>query len=52
MHGWKKAMKGMEAFIEESVYSGRGKEESAWDIIDHGVKKGYFWKEFARRARG
>ena len=53
MHGWKKAMKGMEAFIEESVYSGRGKEEILpWDIIDHGVKKGYFWKEFQKGLEG
>ena len=51
--GWKRAMKGMEAFIEESVYSVRGKEEILpWDIIDHGVKKGYFWKEFQKGLEG
>lgn len=52
-NGWKRAVKGMEAFIEESVYSTRGKEEILpWDIIDHGVKKGYFWKEFQKGLEG
>ena len=51
--GWKRAIKGMEAFIEESVYSVRGREEILpCDIIDHGVKKGYFWKEFQKGLEG
>ena len=51
--GWKRAMKGMESFIEESVYSVRGRDEILpWDIIDHGVKKGYFWKEFQKGLEG
>jgi len=53
MMGWKRAAKGIEAFIEESVYSTREKEESLpWDIIDHGVKKSYLWKEFQKGLEG
>lgn len=51
--GWKRAAKGLETFIEESAYSTRGKDEILpWDIIDHGVKKGYFWKEYQKGLEG
>ncbi len=51
--GWKRAMKGREAFIAESVHSARGKDEILpWDIIDHGIEKDYFWKEYQRGLAG
>ncbi|HBG46888.1 MAG TPA: hypothetical protein DDW94_07860 [Deltaproteobacteria bacterium] len=51
--GWRKAMKGKEAFIAESVHSARDKDDILpWDIIDHGVKKDYFWKEYQRGLGG
>ena len=51
--GWRRAMKGKEAFIAESVHSARGKDEILpWDIIDHGVEKDYFWKEYQRGLLG
>lgn len=47
--GWKRAMKGDEAFIAESVHSTRQRNEILpWDIIDHGIEKDYFWKEYQR----
>lgn len=51
--GWKRAMKGMEDFIEESVYTGREKDEILpWDIIDHRVDKDYLWKEYQKGLEG
>lgn len=51
--GFKRAAKGMESFIEESVYSTREKDEPLpWDIIDHGVKKEYLWKEYLKGLEG
>jgi len=51
--GWKRAMKGNEAFTAESVYSAREKDEILpWDIIDHAIVKDYFWKEYQRGLLG
>lgn len=47
--GWKKALKNSESLVTASVYSAREKDQVLpWDIIDHGVKKEYLWKEYQR----
>lgn len=51
--GWKKAAKGMDAFIDGSTSALRGKESVfAWDLIDHGVKKSYLWAEYQKGLGG
>ncbi|MBZ0220775.1 MAG: radical SAM protein [Candidatus Methylomirabilis sp.] len=51
--GWKRAIKGKEGFIMESVYHARSRDEVLpWDIIDHGVNKDYFWKEYQKGLAG
>lgn len=51
--GWKRAVKSAGKFIEDSVYSKRERDEVLpWDIIDHGVKTGYFWKEYQKAEAG
>ncbi|MFQ5735361.1 MAG: radical SAM protein [Thermodesulfobacteriota bacterium] len=51
--GWRRVIKENLSFFEGSVYSERGRDEPlAWDMIDHGVRKGYLWKEHQRGARG
>ncbi|MBI1910983.1 MAG: radical SAM protein [Deltaproteobacteria bacterium] len=50
--GWKKALKDC-GFAEEAVFSNRQKDEILpWDMIDHGVAKAYFWKEFQKGVEG
>lgn len=51
--GWKRAIKGQEEFVEESVFHPRGKDEILpWDMIDHGIKKDYLWKEYQKGLAG
>lgn len=52
-NGWKKAAKGMDAFIDGSISAMRGKDAVfAWDLIDHGVNKSYLWEEYQRGLTG
>ncbi|OGP24582.1 MAG: hypothetical protein A2X99_01155 [Deltaproteobacteria bacterium GWB2_55_19] len=47
--GWARVMKAHEAFIMESVSMERPKDAILpWDIIDHGVRKSYLWKEYGK----
>lgn len=47
--GWRRAAKANSEFINGSVYRQRAKEEILpWDMIDHGVGKGYLWKEYRK----
>lgn len=51
--GWKRAAKGKEAFVAESVFHARERDDILpWDIIDHGVRKDYFWKEYRKALSG
>lgn len=46
--GWKRAASRTE-FMDEPVYSARERDSILpWDIIDHGVKKAYLWKEYQK----
>lgn len=50
--GWKRAAARAE-FMEESVYTARERDSILpWDIIDHGVKKPYLWKEYQKGLKG
>ncbi|MEK7773123.1 MAG: hypothetical protein AAB307_02145, partial [Deltaproteobacteria bacterium] len=50
--GWKRAAAGAD-FIEDSVYMERERDSILpWDIIDHGVKKSYLWKEYRKGLEG
>lgn len=45
--GVKQALKKHSAFIKDSAYRNREKDEVLpWDSIDHGVRKTYLWKEY------
>ena len=47
--GWKRALRKADQLITASVYSAREKDEILpWDLIDHGVKKDYLWKEYQK----
>ena len=51
--GWKKALKKFSVEIEESVYRDRLEGEILpWDVIDHGIKKEYLWKEYQKGLEG
>lgn len=51
--GWKKAFKKAGPLIDSSVYSAREKDEILpWDLIDHGVKKDYLWREYEKGLEG
>lgn len=51
--GIRRAMKQNRAFIESSVYADRAKDETlAWDLIDHGIRKSYLWKEYQKGLEG
>lgn len=51
--GWKKALRNAEPLVRESVYMKRERDEVLpWDLIDHGVKRGYFWKEYQKSLKG
>ncbi|MBI5237166.1 MAG: radical SAM protein [Deltaproteobacteria bacterium] len=51
--GWKRAIKSAGQFLPDSVYLGRSKEDILpWDILDHGVKKTYLWKEHQKGLKG
>lgn len=51
--GRKKALKKFSAEIFESVYRVRTEDELLpWDVIDHGIKKEYLWKEYQKGLQG
>ena len=51
--GWKKALKKFSAEISECVYRVRAEDEIfPWDVIDHGIKKAYLWKEYQKGLEG
>ena len=51
--GWKRALKKAGTLITTSVYSAKEKDDVLpWDIIDHGVKKEYLWKEYKKGLAG
>lgn len=51
--GWKKALKKAGPLITASVYAAREKDEILpWDLIDHGVKKDYLWREYEKGLEG
>ena len=51
--GPRRAIKKEKAFIEASVYRERSPDECLpWDILDHGLDKGYLLKEYARGLAG
>ncbi len=51
--GWKEAVRKVLPFIRDSVYTGRIREELLpWDIIDHGIKKSYLWREYEKGIKG
>ncbi len=53
LKNWNSVLKKERRFIEDSVYMERGKEEALpWDIIDHGVRKQYLWKEYQKGLKG
>ncbi|MEK7773536.1 MAG: radical SAM protein [Deltaproteobacteria bacterium] len=50
--GWKRAAAGAD-FIEDSVYAKRDSGSILpWDIIDHGIRKSYLWKEYRKGLKG
>jgi len=52
-NGWKRAAKGKEVFVAESVFHARERDDILpWDTIDHGIKKDYLWKEYQRGLAG
>ncbi len=52
-NGWKKALKKAAPLMTSSVYNEREKDEILpWDIIDHGVKREYLWKEYQKGLAG
>ncbi len=47
--GWKESIRPVIRFLEDSVYSGRAQDEILpWDMIDHGVKRTYLWREYEK----
>lgn len=47
--GWARVLKQNEEFIISSVRMERPKDAILpWDIIDHGVRKAYLWKEYGK----
>ncbi len=51
--GWRRVIKENPGFFEDSVYTVKGKDELLpWDIIDHGVRKSYLWKEYRKGLEG
>lgn len=52
-YGWRPAIRGEAALIDDSVYRERGRDEMLpWDIIDYGVKKQYLWHEYNKALKG
>ncbi|MBI5586927.1 MAG: radical SAM protein [Deltaproteobacteria bacterium] len=52
-NGWKKAQKPASELINASVYAERTRSDILpWDMIDHGVKKDYLWKEYLKGLSG
>lgn len=46
--GWKKALSTVD-YLQDALYRPRDKDEILpWDIIDHGIRKNYFWKEYRK----
>ncbi|MBI5809980.1 MAG: hypothetical protein HZB21_02160 [Deltaproteobacteria bacterium] len=44
--GRRTARGGADGFIKDSVHAERSKDDILpWDLIDHGVRKDYLWKE-------
>jgi radical SAM superfamily enzyme YgiQ (UPF0313 family) len=53
LFGWAKALRSHRGVMEGSLYRQRQKQERLpWDIIDHGVKKGFLWKEYENALHG
>lgn len=51
--GWARVLKANEDFIISSVRMDRAKDAILpWDIIDHGVRKSYLWKEYRKALEG
>lgn len=47
--GWREAARPVLRFLEESVYSKRALEDLLpWEMIDHGIKKSYLWREYEK----
>ncbi len=51
--GWTTALKSGSPDPESEVYRERGKYDVfPWDVIDHGIDKGYLWDEYQRGLEG
>ncbi|MBI5644386.1 MAG: radical SAM protein [Deltaproteobacteria bacterium] len=51
--GWSRVIKKNSGLLNQSVYMERAREERLpWDMIDHGVKKPYLWKEYQKGLEG
>jgi len=51
--GLKRAVKKRRAFMERQIYRERPFDEPLpWDIIDHGIRKKYFWVEYQKGLVG
>ncbi|MBI5561835.1 MAG: radical SAM protein [Deltaproteobacteria bacterium] len=51
--GWRPTVRKYAGFMEGSVYRGREKDELLpWDVIDHGLKRQYLWKEYQKGLCG
>jgi radical SAM superfamily enzyme YgiQ (UPF0313 family) len=50
---WNRGIKESQVETDFYVYRMRGKDEILpWDFIDHGIEKGYLWKEYERALKG
>ncbi len=51
--GMRRAVKKNSAFMERELYRERTLDEPLpWDIIDHGIRKKYFWSEYRKGLAG
>ncbi|MBF8250707.1 MAG: radical SAM protein, partial [Deltaproteobacteria bacterium] len=50
---WNRGIKESQVETDFYVYRMRGRDEIfPWDFIDHGIEKGYLWKEYERALKG